>query len=250
MSDAAPTRMNVSRMPSCAPSCCANLAIAHTGSSTLTELLRPYSKLTHHLHQISASRLAERGARCFLATVRDPASRLRSAFTFEATHINWKHSMHLWSGTRHTRTPSAFVQAMRNASDSSHESVWSIYNHSNKTIDQLDWGKFGHDALRGGNPGLIPQVSYIAEAWKTGFPVQLLCTNKMTQDWLAWLSNSFSFDRQHNGTEIAEKVHKNSGKEISAFSLTSGDAEFIRSILFPEDTRLAQAICGSEAFSR
>ena len=232
----------------CGLACCANLAVAHTGSTTLTTLLKPYSRLAHHLHQESAGSLRKKGARCFISTLRDPVERLLSAFKFEATHINWARSMHLLSRNRHTPTPAAFVDSLRYETTQSHNATWRIYGSSQP--DALQWGKLGSERLEGGSGSLIPQVSYLDDTLRAlvqhnDSSLHLLCTHRLSTDWAILLAE-FGVG---NGT-VSTELHRNTGSksEKLAYTLSEEQKEYVRHTLFPQDTELVRAVCGPEAF--
>lgn len=62
---------------------CVNLALTHTGSTTLVENLKRLSKHAQHIHRFNLSHFYRIGRRCIIMTLRDPVLRLLSAFSFE-----------------------------------------------------------------------------------------------------------------------------------------------------------------------
>ena len=147
----------------CAPRCCANLAVAHTGSSSLYALLRPWTAWAQHLHQARASDLYARGVRCFVTTLRDPAARLVSGFKFEAGYpFGVGRHFHLHSPHRGTTSPAIFVRAFRDSAHPAHALVARMYNCSSRRRDGEVWGPLGAEMLLRGNPTLVPQTDYLA----------------------------------------------------------------------------------------
>ena len=66
---------------------CANLAVAATGSESLTVLLHAAgSTHAHHAHRERIQTLSHRHAKCFIATIRDPDERIESVFRFDANN--------------------------------------------------------------------------------------------------------------------------------------------------------------------
>lgn len=215
---------------------CVNLAIAHTGSTTLTSLLKPYSTWTHHLHQIGSQYLINHGFRCIIYTLRDPVKRLESAFEFEKTHINWGRNKHLFSKYRNTLRLRDFVDSIRNNSIPSHNSTYSIWLNSQNPI----WGKMGKESMKYGNSGLVPQSWYIRRM-NENVTWNVLCSHRLMQDWNALLKKMNVSNMFPNTTLIKNKSKK---KEL----LDAARAKYVRETLFLEDTRLVFSKCGSSAF--
>ena len=191
---------------------CANLAVAGAGSSTLSLLVTSLgTPLVHHRHEDVPLKLYRAGARCFITTLRDPATRLGTAFTFEMV-MHWPPSgsvrisdinKPLWH-SKHATEPEVWMQNFRNVWHQPHTHNFTFearyaYNHS---LPGNQRARVGSHTLRGpgsamghGNPFLAPQVTYYADlVQKTdgrlyvgnhSSPVDLhfVCLNRFQEDW-------------------------------------------------------------------
>lgn len=116
-------------------------------------------------------------ARCFVMTVRDPASRLASAF--RASFAS-RHKINTYWGGQHT--PKAWIAAVR----AREPRVMAILNRSFASPSyRFEQGGDCCDDVDGGNNFLTSQVDYIwgaAAACSRGIPVHFVCTETLDDD--------------------------------------------------------------------
>lgn len=190
---------------------CVNLAIAHTGSSWLSEALIPLSPaLVHHDHNQSLAKMRQMGVRCVISTLRDPATRLIGAFKFELKRYK--------PDSRKLReyaapTPAQLVRALMSIENltalttSENQSVQQQTGHLHATLNAVwktgarpafaryasamrtaNWSSIDPQSL--GFPGsitgtaaLLPQLSYLAGLGVyEDVEVHFLCTCRLTED--------------------------------------------------------------------
>jgi hypothetical protein len=183
---------------------CANVAVAHTGSTHLQSKMLLLSEHAHHDHDFDVGTLYGRGIRCFVLTIRDPADRLVSAFNFDLKRhhpvmLSWNHYG--------AASPKDFVNRLRvrindtdcsrrtdagppagiffNRSDA--ESRWkasrdSRWKWNNSGFPWFDWPRLD------GFYGMLPQVRHLQGATlSTDVRLHFLCTSRFSVDWSALL---------------------------------------------------------------
>lgn len=245
---------------------CVNLALTHTGSTTLVETLRPFSSYAHHHHRLNASYFYSLGVRCFITTLRDPSLRLRSGFSFEWTHNKPGREVHLISKTRMTSTPSLFVSAMQRGSNHSlaqciHDSwkyqdcVVSLHNGSN--FYNARWrnalSNMSQDIFETGNSGLVPQIDYLVGIAQMHDDVELhiLCTERFATDWSALLERLHVDEGRNASVKLwngGKTKKKQAGMTAEVWlKMSAEEAAYVRSCMFPEDTALHRRYCSSTA---
>ena len=237
-------------------SVCANLAVAHSGSSSLKGFLKPLSAYTHHLHLLRIPHLYKKGARCFITTLRDPVKRLQSSFDTEKRYPGLTHSATVRSRSRNTLWPWALVNAFRNQTYGSHDAVVRIYRES-QMVDPARHLATSSMVLRNyfnGSLSLTPQVDYLD--WlpvdkRDSVEIHVLCTHNMASDWQSLVQKIDG--RTSTVPEIRANMgstKKNDGNVYHSkewLSLSRADMDFVRYVMFPYDTALLLAVCGPAA---
>ena len=200
---AAQHQQRCQRLPLANLSRCGNLAAAHTGSTSLWEwLCAADAPLAQHNHATSYEHLRFARARCILFTLRDPARRFESSFTFEASHwhdlwrkindpkaapgLQWMFNLALGRPliSRHTgnasttTTPKEWLAAFRTPAHALHRTVQGVFRAS-QALRPQGWPPFRSQADRfetwngaagaafrawGGSHSLVPQAAYLMEA--------------------------------------------------------------------------------------
>ena len=159
---------------------CVNLANPAAGSTSLYQMMKSVaSELAHHLHTNLPSRLYDRGARCFVMPLRDPAARFVTAFKFENA-VRWPPTgsarLSHRPGSKHEIGPQAWLDHFRGATygyphmpgltrQQYNMSLPGNQRHAERSRVVLDGP--GH-AMGVGNLFLAPQA--------TGLPCTCTCT--------------------------------------------------------------------------
>ena len=207
--------------------------------------------------------------------LRDPASRLETAFNFEAER-GWKFPWYsLLSRTRHTRSPRLWLQKFRNASDADHAALRHIFeasrSHNHTASVFRGWkapgpgcaARFSACQHFVGSPALMPQYQYYASLlevrshcdgvanhsatfqglhfdWQCALndvEWHPLCLDRMASDWEDLLGRF-----NETPTERNRMPHANSSPK--RFKLTEEEKAFVRGCMYREDWKLYQAFCG------
>ena len=247
---------------------CANLAVAATGSESLTVLLHAAgSTHAHHAHRERIQTLSHRHAKCFIATIRDPAERLESGFRFDANNsVSPANSLSLAFGSL-----SAFLHALRNDSSPLHARARLIYERSvvnpsegfQRTISTSPTCWAAGQALRTARPHasascigsnfLVPQVDYLRGADCARLELHLLCTPRLSEEWSA-LRQAFDTDapatplQAHRSSYHGHhRSQQYSAETLRRSRLTESERAYVRECLYPHDTRLYGTWCGADA---
>ena len=249
---------------------CANLAVAGTGSETLSHLLG--SKRNQYVHHYHVKRIRDfPAARCFIATIRDPAERLESGYRFELVNDAFNPTQPLNSLAGPFPTLGAFVDALQNTSSSRHQRALLMlqrsslepsrkFQHSMATLpncwrftsasaSRLIQSKTSFSCI--GSNFLVPQVDYLIGADCSRTELHFLCTRTLERDWAAM---SASFSDVAAAANVSHHFHARSS-EVSSISpsalersrLNDEQKAFVRNCLYPDDTRLYRHVCETSA---
>ena len=262
---------------------CANLAIAHTGSTWLHEALLPLSPYAHHQHFWLIPSLYAMGIRCFVATVRDPVQRLVSAFNFDLKRHG---GGQLAQRNYAAMDPTEFVQKLRGALNRSQGALstseqnvlhrWQAARLGlGNPLTDADRGPWGATGREDGFFALLPQVRYfLGLAAHADVELHFLCTRQLVSDWQRLLFsgppvmtvareaprmptwqlglNRSSWARsqvpvtQLLADQQAQWNRTTNGADAHRSwkgQLSADDASFVRDTMYPEDTWLERHIC-------
>eukprot|EP00966_Prymnesium_polylepis_P150600 3478776-Prymnesium_polylepis.2 len=253
--------LNGARRPATGLDACANLAPAHTGTSSLQSVLNAathgsgrrqlahdHHGFVHHLHSKTVHELHRSGARCFVLTLRDPVARLSSLFSFQSKHRNWGNDLHALSKSRQTRSPSELIGAMRKPSHRAHDVTRALYNGS--LAGNKRWRNAKVDALQSGSCGLIPQVDYLLGLDEySDIELHVVCTHRFGDDWRRVRERFDDIDSANktasSGRTPRALPHLNENPRDRAWLQMSRDEEaYVRHCMYPEDTWLTRRLCG------
>ena len=263
------------RQPAAAPRLadCSNLAVAGTGSRSLTEAMKAIG-LSQAQHKHGARIASSARRKCYLLTLRDPAKRLESGFRYDLTHPETPRSNSLVQPSIKSLTD--FVAALRNSSYPGHHLAKAMYEQS--VIDPskgfqrmatLPLSPFGgcptdnrlHKKCIGSH-FLVPQLDYLLDADAENMEVHFLCAERLGDDWRS-VRRSFGQQAEdasmplYNRREEMGQLYINAPSIIvpnnsAAYAslvkrrstLSESDRAFVRECLFPFDTQLHQLACG------
>lgn len=261
---------------------CANLAVAGTGSETLSHLIT--AAASPHAHHAHVKRIRDfPTTRCFLTTLRDPAERLESGYRFESVHDEFSKTNLHNSLSGGFPTLGAFVHALRNASAPLHARALLLYQRSvvhpaedfQRSMATLPncWRftsgaasrvvqKRPSDKCTGSN-FLVPQVDYLVGADCTRAELHLLCTHDLQAGWHQlqrhFVDNATAPARTPpnadatartaaaNGTHLHAREAELGGAAVQRSRLSEEERTFVRDCLYPHDTRLYRDICETMA---
>jgi hypothetical protein len=238
---------------------CANLAVAHSGSSSLKGYLKPLSDYTHHLHLLRIPPLYAKGARCFITTLRDPVKRLQSAFDTEKRYPGLTHSMSVRSRNRGTLWPWALIEAFRDESHASHRAVINMYRASQLVNPaKLKTSNIMKNTYNG-SLSLTPQIDFLdwlPASSRGSIEIHILCTHRMDSDWQTLTRKFYGnvTEPLANRTAHANRgsMKKDDGNAYHSkdwLKLNRSDVDYVRYTMFPYDTALLLAVCGADALS-
>ena len=220
----------------------ANLAPAGTGTQTVADRLTalvPNSSLTHHNHFLRAGDLSPAGAAWFVVSVRDPVRRLQSGFRSElwaAAQMHGQASM-VWATPQ--RTLAAFVRALRNVSDPSHNAARLVYSRS---VAQPEYK--GDQVNAPGSNFLTAQVDYL-RGIDCAVGLHFLCVDESLDDDWARFVRSLGLVPLPGASTHANRRSGGGNHTTPSTLLDPVDAAFVREQLFPWDAAFHRLACGS-----
>lgn len=219
-------------------------------------------------------------ARCFVISLRDPASRLISAFRDSYLHAE---RLTVSLGPRKNRTASMMIDRLRRPFDfpqkplpdpsvppqdarTKHRpldaGLQSTRNVSSTALlyansaGRPSWlHKWHYPGPLGGSMFLVSQLSYLRglDCSNAKTEVHFLCQERYDEDWKALLAEfgmqSSSLGRSYRHSHRRDGLGKKS-PPLLAFAikrsvLSKADQDFIRHVLYPWDTALHQWACGA-----
>lgn len=195
-----------------------NLALARTGSTTLTKLMRKIGMPnTHHNHALTVSDMYEKGARNLLSTIRPPDERFQSGHSRRLeNHVPKKHCNQEYR--KRFKTVNDFVDTLRRSDDANHQ-----------------WAR---DALNDptNQAYTIPVSSYYLMSPDDRRK------NDVTITWLSTRSLISDFE-QATGYSVST-VHKKRSKPHAAAKLGAEQLEWLKSSdLYRADFDLYERVC-------
>jgi hypothetical protein len=268
---------------------CGNLAPAGTGTTSLWTALRNATG-QHHFNGIHVNRIRDSAKKCYIMTLRDPATRLESGFRY----IDSWNSNGAWSsmGARPKHKPASglfgklfdkvrgklapralsstfarnageFVAAIRANADSSNEALKYLSSFESKMdkgllADRLNLLKGGgqRGAVAGGAANLGAFVGPTGQAAlflvsQLDYLRGLSCANMEVQ-----FVCTEDFD--NNWREllntfrmpVGSKTHQNWRSKQRGDSMSEADREFVRHCLYPWDYQLHELVCGAKQAKR
>lgn len=246
-------------------SSCANLAIAGAASQAIMSRVNSYSNLSHHYHHIAYERTRHREAldsaghrvspTCIVTTLRDPATRLESAWRFQA----------LYHGrlAQYLRGPCVvprysiqhchlgfLVERFRNATDTC------LHNYYNFSAGHPIWPKGlvgGHgNGPNDGDNFLVSQLHYLRglDCDSDNAPeLYFVCADdgqRFDDDWRAILRR---FGVNDTADASANRSHHRSSeahpRAVAVSTLKEEWRDIVRRQMYPWDWALHQHVCGS-----
>ena len=167
---------------------CMNLAPAGTGTSTLRDTLFQYSNYTHHEHKWKIRNALRKHPelKCFIMTVREPASRLSSLLRYRAMNSNDNQSI------LSAMPGDDIAHALANASDPLHARVAEY-------VPKMVWET---------------QVSYLSgNTCAIGdMAVFFVCNELETEDLNSLLTGTFGV----NHTTVVEKARRSKSPKVAS----------------------------------
>ena len=224
---------------------CQNLAPAGTGTKSLKRALEN-ATARHWKHYHWMRLVPKKPSPCILMTLRDPAERLESAFRYELNSSN-KHASPTSPFTLRgiATSAAAFVDAMRNETHPKHKRALGLYRRSAylPSLFTGDWTPASMDL----DNFLVSTVNYLRGLDCDQSELHFICTNAFDSQWRAVL---LSFG--HNASTTAPHLNARSAMVTSSVATASrltspADVEYVRRTLYPWDTILFEAACGSLA---
>ena len=196
---------------------------------------------------------------CFVLSLRDPASRLESAFRYDHAHSMGPKGLSLNSAVRYSdRTLSSFIGLLRAAHATGQlrqltanaTTAARLYAYS--AGEELRWHGFYHGAgpVRG-NLFLVSQSWYLRALNGSSDAIMLLCQERLSHDLHAAFTG---LARKHkSGPQPimhleARRAAWNGGPGGSVYvdrrsRLSEADQVFVREVLYPWDTELHRWAC-------
>lgn len=255
---------------------CAALLPAGTGSASLRASLRAATgrdvvgshgnsvavldrlQLLQHLRH-TGNRSQARRWPCFIMTLRDPASRLASAFRYDATRgisisgrvrpgrspplaapRNDGLVAHLGSAD-----PNAFVDALRDPAHPRHATALLLLKASYASPRWVQ-PLATPPTLRGGSPFLVSQLEPLRGLDCSIQEVHFVCTEKFDRDWtelINSLGGHHAFLFAGNASHHEHWRSRGTG-QAAPLSLTPANRAFWEAEVFPRDAALHRRVCG------
>ena len=253
---------------------CAALLPAGTGSASLRASLRAAtgrSVVGSHGNSIAVldrlqQQLRHTGNRsqarfwpCFVMTLRDPASRLASAFRYDATRgssgrVSPGRSPPLIASRPRndglvarlgSADPNVFVDALRDPVHPRHATALLMLKASYanpRWVQPLATPP----TLPGGSPFLVSQLEPLRGLDCDAHEVHFLCTENFDRDWASLINSlgghhAFLLPRNASHHEHWRSVGQG---QAASPSLTAANRAFLEAEVFPQDAALHRRVCG------
>lgn len=208
---------------------CMTLLPAGTGTESLTEAFKSQFNATLSNWAHSHDHRVDPKVPCYVMTLRDPAARFESG---------WRHPTRAPTTRKSLKTNDVnlFVETFRKNTKDQRLRHWYLDNvRYNKRHHQYGWFRFW-----------TAQIDYLTGFLASRHRVAFICLESFADDFANLLSKQ---QHHHHGSSVVTVPHTHdrsggTGDDRNLSTLSPENAIFLRSCLYPWDTRLHARVCG------